>query len=158
MKKTVIIIVALLVLMAVVAGSFWAGMSFGQARANQGREQFRGPGGQGPGLFGTPQPGQGGSGPFGTPQPGQGGPGQFGGGIMGTIEALEGNTLVVTTQEGTIRVQTTDTTLIEKYTTVAISDLEAGEGVVVSGTRQDDGSYTARSIRVLQVPPASQSQ
>jgi hypothetical protein len=147
MKKTVIIIVALLVIVAVVAGSFWAGMSFGQAQANQGREQFRGPGGQGPG----PEP-------FGTPQPGQGGPERSGGGLMGTIEAIEGNTLVVTTQEDTIRVQTTDTTLIEKYTTVAISDLEAGEGVVVSGTRQDDGSYTARSIQVLQVPPASQSQ
>jgi uncharacterized protein Veg len=145
MKKTVIIIVALLVLVAVVAGSFWAGMSFGQARANQGRQQFRGPGGQGPGLFGTPQPGQGGA-------------ERWGGGIMGTIEAVEGNTLVVTTQEGTIRVQTTDTTLIEKYTTVTIGDLEAGEGVMVSGTRQDDGSYTARSIRVLQVPLAPQSQ
>jgi uncharacterized protein Veg len=146
MKKTVIIIVALLVLVAVVAGSFWAGMSFGQARANQARgERFRGPGGQGPGLLGTPQPGQGGA-------------ERWGGGIMGTIEAVEGNTLVVTSQEGTIRVQTTDTTLIEKYTTVTIGDLEAGEGVMVSGTRQDDGSYTARSIRVLQVPLAPQSQ
>ena len=77
---------------------------------------------------------------------------------MGTIEAVEGDTLVVTTQEGTIRVQTTDTTMIEKYTTVAISDLETGERVVVSGTRQDDGSYTARSIRVLQIPPTPQSQ
>jgi len=145
MKKTVIIIVTLLVVVAAVAGSFWAGMSFGQARANQGRGQFRGPGGQGPGLFGTPQPGQGGA-------------GRLGGGIMGTIEAVEGDTLVVTTQEGTVRVQTTDTTLIEKYTTVAIRDLEAGEGVMVSGTRQDDGSYTARSIRVLQIPPTPQSQ
>jgi len=77
---------------------------------------------------------------------------------MGTIEAVEGDTLIVTTQEGEISVQTTDTTMIEKYTTVAISDLEVGEGVVVSGTRQDDGSYTARSIRVLQLPPAPQSQ
>ena len=145
MKKTVISIVALLVLIAVVAGSFWAGMSFGQARATQGRERFRGPGGQGPGLFGTPQPGRGGA-------------ERFGGGIMGTIEAVEGNTLVVTTQEDTIRVQTTDTTLIEKYATVTIGDLEVGEGVMVSGTRQDDGSYTARSIRVLQIPPAPQSQ
>jgi uncharacterized protein Veg len=145
MKKTVISIVAVLVIIAVIAGSFWAGMSFGQARANQARQQFRGPGGQAPGLFGTPQPGQRGA-------------ERFAGGVMGTIEAVEGDTLVVTTQEGTIRVQTTDTTLIEKYTTVAISDLEAGEGVMVSGTRQDDGSYTARSIRVLQIPPTPQSQ
>jgi hypothetical protein len=145
MKKTVISIVALLVIMALVAGSFWAGMSFGQAQANQGRERFRGPGGQVPGLFGTPQPGQGGA-------------ERFAGGIMGTIEAVEGDALIVTTQEGDISVRTTDTTLLEKYTTVAVGDLEAGERVVVSGTRHDDGSYTARSIRVLQVPPAPQSQ
>ncbi len=142
MKKTVISIVMLLVLIAVVAGSFWAGMSFVQARANQARERFRGPGGQVPGLFGTPQPGQGGA-------------ERFAGGIMGTIEAVEGDTLIVTTQEGNISVRTTDTTLLEKYTTVAVGDLEAGERVVVSGTRHDDGSYTARSIRVL---PASQSR
>jgi hypothetical protein len=145
MKKTVISIVALLVIMALVAGSFWAGMSFGQAQANQGRERFRGPGGQVPGLFGTPQPGQRGA-------------GRFAGGIMGTIEAVEGDTLIVTTQEGDISVRTTDTTLIEKYITVTVGDLEAGEGVMVSGTRQDDGSYTARSIRVLQIPPTPQSQ
>jgi len=150
MKKAVISIVVLLVLIAVVAGSFWAGMSFGQARANQARERllrerFGGPGGQAPGLFGTPQPGQRGA-------------GRLGGGIMGTIEVVEGDTLIVTTQEGDISVQTTDTTLIEKYTAVTIGDLEAGERVVVSGTRHDDGSYTARSIRVLQVPPTPQSQ
>ncbi|MFB0547194.1 MAG: DUF5666 domain-containing protein [Anaerolineae bacterium] len=145
MKKAVISIVTLLVIMAVVAGSFWAGMSFGEARVNQGRERFRGQGGQAPGLFRTPQPGQGGA-------------ERFAGGIMGTIEAVEGDALIVTTQEGDISVRTTDTTIIEKYTTVAIGDLEAGERVVVSGTRDDDGSYTARSIRVLQVAPAPQSR
>jgi hypothetical protein len=150
MKKAVISIVTLLVIMAVVAGSFWAGMSFGEARANQARERlfrerFGGQGGQAPGLFRTPQPGQGGA-------------ERFAGGIMGTVEAVEGDALIVTTQEGDISVRTTDTTIIEKYTTVAIGDLEAGERVVVSGTRDDDGSYTARSIRVLQVAPAPQSR
>ena len=142
MKKTVISIVTLLVLIAVVAGSFWAGMSFGQARANQVRGRFGGQGGQAPRMFRTPQPGQGGA-------------ERFAGGIMGTIEVVEDDALIVTTQEGAIRVRTTDTTLLEKYTTVAVGDLEAGERVVVSGTRHDDGSYTARSIRVL---PASQSR
>ena len=142
MKKTVISIVTLLVIMALVAGSFWAGVSFSQARANQARERFGGQGGQAPRMFRTPQPGQGGA-------------ERFAGGIMGTIEVVEDDALIVTTQEGAIRVRTTDTTLLEKYTTVAVGDLEAGERVVVTGTRHDDGSYTARSIRVL---PASQSQ
>lgn len=141
------LIVAAVVVVAVGAGSFWAGMSFGQSRANQARER----------LFQERFGGQGGEfpGPFRTPQPGQGGAERFAGGILGTIEAVEGNALVVTTQEGAIRVRITDTTLVEKYTTVAIGDLETGERVAVSGTRNEDGSYTARSIQVL---PAGESQ
>ena len=141
------LIVAAVVVLAVGAGSFWAGMAFGESRANQARqrlfqERFGGQGGQFPG-------------PFRTPQPGQGGAERFAGGILGTIEAVEGDALVITTQEGTIRVRITDTTLVEKYTTVAIGDLESGERVAVSGTRNEDGSYTARSIQVL---PARESQ
>jgi len=147
MRKTLIIIAALLVVLAVGAGSFWAGMSYGESRANQARqrllrERFGGQGGQFPG-------------PFRTPQPGQGGAERLAGGIMGTIEAVEGDALVITTQEGAIRVRITDTTLVEKYTTVTIGDLETGEKVVVSGTRNEDGGYTARSIQVL---PARESQ
>jgi len=74
----------------------------------------------------------------------------MGGGIMGTIEGIDGDSLVVSTEEGTIRVQTTDTTLIEKSMTVTVGDLEVGEGVVVSGSQNDDGSLTARSIRSMQ--------
>jgi len=141
------LIVAAVVVLAVGAGSFWAGMAFGESRANQARqrlfqERFGGQGGQFPG-------------PFRTPQPGQGGAERFAGGILGTIEAVEGDALVITTQEGAIRVRITDTTLVEKYTTVAIGDLESGERVAVSGTRNEDGSYTARSIQVL---PARESQ
>ena len=141
------LIVAAVVVLAVGAGSFWAGTAFGESRANQARqrlfqERFGGQGGQFPG-------------PFRTPQPGQGGAERFAGGILGTIEAVEGDALVITTQEGAIRVRITDTTLVEKYTTVAIGDLESGERVVVSGTRNEDGSYTARSIQVL---PARESQ
>ena len=143
------LIVAAVVVLAVGAGSFWAGMSFGESRANQARQR----------LFQERFGGQGGQitvpGPFRTPQPGQGGAERFAGGILGTIEAVEGDALVITTQEGAIRVRITDTTLVEKYTTVAIGDLETGERVAVSGMRNEDGSYTARSIQVL---PARESQ
>lgn len=141
------LIVAAVAVLAVGVGSFWAGMSFGESRANQARERlfrerFGGQGGQFPG-------------PFRTPQPGHGVAERLAGGILGTIEVVEGDALVITTQEGAIRVRITDTTLVEKYTTVAIGDLETGERVAVSGTRNEDGSYTARSIRVL---PARESQ
>ena len=138
MRRILIGIVAVLVVLAVGAGSFWAGMSFGESRAQQSRqrlfqERF---GGQVPG---TPQ----------ARQLGQGGAEGLAGGLMGTIEVVEGNALVITIEEGDITVKTTDTTLIEKSTTVTIDDLETGERVVVSGARNEDGSYTARSIQVL---------
>jgi hypothetical protein len=138
----------LLVIVAAGGGSFWAGMKIGENRliqdparlmemmAGQGG-QFRVMGGQGGQLtemVGTP--------PSGAEA------GRMGGGIMGTIKAVEGDTLVVTTEEGEIRVQTTDTTLIEKSMAVDVGDLEVGEEVVVSGSRNDDGSITARSIRI----------
>ncbi len=138
MKKIVVVIGVLLAIVAVGGGSFWAGMKMGENRVMQDParffQQFRGQGGQFPGMVGTPQPGR------------EAAP--FGGGIMGAIKAVEGDTLVVTTEEGEIRVQTTETTLIEKSMAVEVGDLEVGEQVVVSGSRNDDGSVTARSIRV----------
>ena len=71
------------------------------------------------------------------------------GGTMGTIEGVDGGDLVISTGEGTIRVHTTDTTLIEKSMTVNVGDLEIGEQVAVAGSRNDDGSLTARSIRSM---------
>lgn len=140
MKKTVVVIGVLLVIAAVGGGSFWAGMRVGENRIIQNParlfQRFRGQGGQFPGMImvGTPQPGE------------EAAP--FRGGIMGTIKAVEGDTLVVTTEEGEIRVQTTDTTLIEKSMAVEVGDLEVGEQVVVSGSQNDDGSITARAIRI----------
>ena len=141
MKKPLIIAVAVVGVLLVGAGSFWAGMSFGESRATQTRQSFLEERlGQRGGQF--PMPGQ-------TPQPGQAGAQRLAGGVMGTIEKVEGETLVVTTQQGDIQIKTTDTTLIQKYSMVTIADLAAGEQVVVSGTRNEDGSYTARSIQVL---------
>ena len=141
MKKPLIIAAAVVGVVIVAAGSFWGGMSFGESRATQTRQSFLEERlGQRGGQF--PRLGQ-------TPQPGQAGAQRFAGGMQGTIETVEGETLVVTTQQGDIQIKTTDTTLIQKYTTVNITDLEPGEQVVVSGARNEDGSYTARSIQVL---------
>ncbi len=149
MNKAAVVIGILLVIVAVGAGSFWAGMRIGENRLIQDPArlfqrfrdqggQFPGMGGQFPGMVGTP--------PSGAEAQ------RFGGGIMGTIEAIEGDTLLVSTEEGEVRVQTTDTTLIEKSMTVGVEDLEAGEQVVVSGSQNDDGSITARSIRISTAP------
>ncbi len=143
MNKIVVVIGVLLVIVAVGGGSFWAGMRVGENRVIQDparffQERIRGQGGQFPGMVGTPQPGA-------EAQ-------RFGGGIMGTIEAVEGSTLVVSSEEGEIQVHTTDTTLIEKSMVVGVGDLDVGEQVVVAGSRNDDGSITARSIRISTAP------
>jgi hypothetical protein len=142
MKRVMLVLIAVLVLAGVGGGAFVAGAKVGENRVIQDptrflQQQARGQSGQFPGLLQTPQPGQTGA---------QG----LGGGITGTIEEVQGNTLVVNTGTETIRVQTTDTTLTQKYMPVNVGDLKVGEQVVVSGSRNDDGSYTARSIRSMQ--------
>ena len=143
MRRILIIIAVLLLVLAVGGGSFWAGMKMGENRLIQDparlmQMMMTGRDGRFPGQF----PGMGHG-----PQPGVEAQ-RFGGGITGTIEAIEGDTLLISTEEGEIRVQTTDTTLIEKSMAMGVGDLEVGEQVVVSGSQNDDGSLTARSIRI----------
>jgi hypothetical protein len=150
MSKRVLVGLGILVLVILVAGGgFFAGTAVGQSRARQNLFQgrFGGQAGQG-GQFQRPAR---------TPQPGQGGGARFGNGIMGTIKSVEGDTLVVSTAEGDTQVHATDTTLIEKYTAVGVEDLEIGERVIVSGSQNDDGSVTARSIQSMQGFQAPQS-
>jgi len=140
-KKPLIVAAAVVGVLLVAAGSFWGGMSFGRSQATQTRARF--PEGElerrGAAF---PRAGQ-------TPQPGQQGAQRLAGGLQGTIEEVGDDTLVITTEEDTIQVQITDTTLINKFAVVTIADLEAGEQVVVSETRNEGGSYTARSIQVM---------
>jgi hypothetical protein len=145
MKKIWIVVGMLVLVVAVGGGAFWAGMSYGKSQARQDatgfmQERFEARGGQ---FSGPGQLAEGGQ----LPQGGQGPTTQFfGGGVRGTIEAVEGDTLVINSDEGIIKVKTTDTTMIEKNMSVGVGDLEVGEMVVVSGPQNDDGSITARSI------------
>jgi hypothetical protein len=134
-------LIAAVVLAAVAGGAFYAGTKVGENRVIQDparvfQQRVRGQEGAFPGMLGTPPAGREGA-------------LRIGGGLVGTIEEIEGLTLVVRTAEETIRVQTTDTTLIEKSMTVTVGDLEIGEQVTVAGSRNDDGSLTARSIRSM---------
>ncbi len=139
MTKRVLIGLGVLVLVAAAAGGgFFYGRSVGRSELGRVRRQFA------QGGFGQA------ANPSWTPQPGQVG-GARQGGTVGTIDAIEGDTLVISTAQGTtVRVQTTDTTLIQKSMEVGVADLAAGERVMVSGSQNDDGSITARSIQSLQ--------
>jgi hypothetical protein len=155
MKRVAIAVVAVLVLAAVGSGAFYYGTKVGENRVLQNPQllfqQMRAgqQGGQFQGQF---------LGPSGTPQAGQRGTQVVGGGLMGTIEQVEGTTLVITTDTGSVRVQTSDTTLIEKTMSVGVGDLRVGERVMVSGSKNDDGSYTARSIQSLRGQPTESNQ
>jgi hypothetical protein len=141
MKRVAIGLIMAVALVAVAAVAFLAGTRVGASRVVQNpaellQRRAMGRGGQFPAMPHTP--GQ-----------EQGAAETMFGGTMGTIEGVDGGALVISTDEGTIRVHTTDTTLIEKYVSVNPGDLEIGERVVVSGSRNDDGSLTARSIRSM---------
>ena len=148
MKKVWIGIAAGVLVLAIAGGSFWGGMVYGKAQqANQFSERFSA------GRFGA----QGGQFPEAmvTRQAGRGNAASAGG-VMGTIQSIEGSVLVIESNEGTIRVQTTDTTLIEKTMPVGVEDLAVDEQVVVAGVRNDDGSITARSVTPIRFPQAGQ--
>jgi len=139
--------------LAVVGGSaYYYGTKVGEERALQNPQQLFQQMGQGQGgRFGA-------QGQFpvpeGTPLTGGRGMQMLGGGLRGTVEQIDGNTLVLSTDtEGSVRVQTSDTTLVEKYMSVEVADLVKGEQLIVVGTQNEDGSYSARSIQSLRAAP-----
>lgn len=156
MNKPLKIVLGIILMLVIAGASFYGGMVVGKNQATASAaavpmnspEGFQPPDGAAvPGnstrSFGAR--GQGGAaGDFAAPD----------GMTFGEIESIDGNTLTLTTQAGgTVMVQVTDTTLIEKNASVEISDLIAGDTVIVSGSDNSDGSITARSV---QVAPAGQ--
>lgn len=150
MSKALKIILGIVVVVVIAAGSFYGGMVYGKQQATATAaavpmnfpEGFQPPNGaaapgDGAGRFGTR--GQGAAGGF-AAQPGM---------LFGEIQSIDGDTLVIADPSGQqTRVQVTNTTLIEKNASVDVSELETGETVMVSGSENDDGSVTARSVQV----------
>lgn len=147
MKKVAVALVAVIVLATVGGGAFYYGTKVGEDRVLQNPQllfERMGVGQQG-GRFQGQFPR-----PTGTPQAVQRGIQVLGGGLTGTIQKIEGNVLVITTaDQESVRVRTSDSTLIEKMMSVSVGDLQVGERVMVSGSKNEDGSYTARSIQSL---------
>ncbi|MBC8448782.1 MAG: hypothetical protein H8D78_13625 [Chloroflexi bacterium] len=152
MNRTLRVGLGVVVVLILVAGSFYGGTLYGKQQAEASvPEAFRdrlaqfAQGDQAGADAQQLQPGQGGVGRFG----GQGAQGAQGGGLVGLIEEISGDTLIITDfSDQQTRVQVTETTLIEKYASVTAAELEPGEQVVVSGSENEDGTITARSIQV----------
>jgi hypothetical protein len=80
-------------------------------------------------------------------QGGQGGPGGLRGGTAGTIDHVDGTDVYVKTPDGrTIKVSTSDTTQVRITEEGKLSDLKAGDTVIVQGSTGGDGTVTAQTI------------
>ena len=77
-----------------------------------------------------------------------GGGGAFGdrGGLGGTIDEIEGNTLTISTPQGPLIVTIDGETTIQRIATGALGDLQVGTRVSVIGQRSEDGAVTAGSV------------
>jgi hypothetical protein len=138
------IVLAVLVVVVVAAGSFYGGMVYGKNQAEttmpvagEGGEfaGARGQFGQRPGGLGGAEEGQ-----LLRDQSGM---------LFGEIQSIGDGELMVTDANGEqMTVYIADTTLIRKQADVTLADLEEGETVIISGNRDDDGNITARSLQV----------
>jgi hypothetical protein len=144
MKKTLMILGAILLAVLVAAGSFWGGMTYQSNQTNQVRANFFNSRG---GEF-IPNNGQ---------FPGQGqlpngnqGAGFSGGGrTTGQVKSIEGNVMTVSTAQDVTTVNLSETTQIQKSETAAVADLQPGVQVMVTGQRDADGNITASQVLIL---------
>lgn len=143
MNRTVKIIIAIVVMLAVAGGSFYGGTLYGKNQAQASFVTARGRGGAFPGGMGGVVIG-------GAPAGAQQQTDQFvGGALFGQIKEIGDDAMVIHDANGKpVQIKVTDTTLIEKQASVTLSDLAVGETVIVSGSRGEDGSITARSVQV----------
>jgi hypothetical protein len=83
----------------------------------------------------------------GTPPSGAPGFGRGGAGTTGTIDHIDGGTVYVKQPDGTVvKVTTSDTTQVSKTAVGKVSDLKAGETIVIQGQKSGDGTVTAQRI------------
>lgn len=132
-KTTMILGVAVLAIVAFVGGVL-VQKSFG---ATQTPNRQNAAGRQFPGRDGS------------TPPSGSNRPngGNFGRGTAGTIDHVDGTTVYVKTQNGQIvKVSTSDSTKVQITSDGKLTDLKAGQQVVVQGQAGSDGTVTGQTI------------
>ena len=99
----------------------------------------------------TPSDAQGGSGGAGGGQ----GNGQNGGPgfnpanfAAGQVQQISGNTITLTTNNGSLTLNASDQTRVQKLDQGSLSDIQTGQRVTVRGTRAQDGTFTAQMIQI----------
>lgn len=85
-----------------------------------------------------------------------GGTGGQGGMTFGTVKLVDGDTLYITTTNGSVvKVTTSKTTKVQVSKTSTSGDLKAGASVVVQGTADASGNVTAISISQSAATPST---
>lgn len=138
---------------AVVVGAagFWGGV---EAQKNEQPSATAGGAGGFPGAMAARGGAQGGRGS--ATAPGVGGPGAAADGsgetpTIGTVANTKGMTIYVTTTDGsTVRVRTKKATEVTRTADSVPRSVRPGDTVVVTGTKNDDGTVTAASVRATQ--------
>lgn len=134
MTLPVLILIAVVVLITVGAGSFYAGTKYTSAK----RFSVFAKGDFGPGMQ---------QGANSTIR--RVGQGQGGGMVNGDILSLDAKSLTVKTRDGGSKIVLfASSTEIGKFVSGAISDLTSGQNVMVVGKTNNDGSVTAQSIQI----------
>jgi hypothetical protein len=141
-KKFLITLGALLLLLAVAAGSFYGGMQYQTAQAANVRNQFFADRG-GTAPTGAAFPG--GNAPAGA----AGGPGR---GTAGQIKTIDGDTLTISTPQSVVTVTLTEATVVQKSVEGTRDDLVVGAQVVIRGETDASGNVTASTVQLSAAP------
>lgn len=150
MSKWVLVIGAVVIVLAVGAGAFYGGTVFERTRQANLQAQFFAERG---GMPGGAMPSGGFTGGFPSGQIPSGAQPRMFRGASGTVSTLDGDTLVLTTDQETTTVLLTEETIVERTVEATRSDLQAGQSVTVMGERDDQGRLTATTIQILASQP-----
>lgn len=71
------------------------------------------------------------------------------GGLSGTLEGIEGNTVTVNTSQGPLQATVGEDTIIQMFAQGTLVDLHTGLTVTVIGQSGEDGTVEARSIVIV---------
>lgn len=174
MTKSFLFLIGLALVLGVgLGGAFIGGVAFGKSQGDstanvQGVAAFGAGGSQSSGFAGRNQSGgglqQGSSATGVTPQSGNGtnsgssfqrggqgsSNGAFGrGGLMGTVESIDGNTLTITTTQGPVKATLSEGTTITKYVEATAGDLKVGDQVRVLGDETGSDGVDATAVTII---------
>ena len=131
-------LVGVLLLLVVAAGAFYGGMRFQGMRSSGTRANFfANRGGADGANFG-----------------GGGGGGGGRRSSMGQIKSIEGNVIIVSTQQERLQVTVTDTTKYQRLVDGKLDDLQVGANIIVRGESDANGVVNAVSIQLADSVPA----